>query len=64
MSCGEWWWWWGGGGGGKYAGWGGFTGFGFSLVLGAFLVSTVVLVVQPLKIGARFAAFMLKIMPA
>ena len=54
----------GGGGVVKYASCGSFTGFGFSLVLGAFLVSTVVLVVQPLKIGARFAAFMLKIMPA
>ena len=38
MSCGEWWW---------YASCGSFTGFGFSLVLGAFLVSTVVWLSNP-----------------
>lgn len=54
----------GGWGVGKYASCGSFTGFGVSLVLGALLVLTVVLVVQPLKVGATFAAFLLKIMPA
>ena len=53
----------GGGGGEGYASCGSFTGFGFFLVLGVLLVLTVVLVDQPLKIGATFAAFMLKIMP-
>lgn len=37
----------GGGGGVKYASCGSFTGFGFSLVLGAFLVSTVVWLSNP-----------------
>lgn len=49
MSCDEWWWW---GGGGEYASCESFTGFGVFLVL---VVLTVVLVVQPLKIGTTFA---------
>lgn len=48
MTCDEWWWW----GGGEYASCESFTGFGVFLVL---VVLTVVLVVQPLKIGATFA---------